>query len=179
MIRVALSTGHFAGLCLILALPSAALAEAPARAMYGPPAPVIQAPAPSLAHPTPPNLAPVAPGTDIETTNPVLAPSPVNRKDDAVGSVTCFACPGGQNTYRGAICMNGVACAAEGVTLQQLNIGLDKNNTAVTTALRKLESARAELVKLKGPSRTKALQYLNNAVSELKTAGLKAGCKGR
>ena len=145
--------------------------------MFGPPAPVQPTPSSSIAHPAPPAVAPVEPGADIEAINPVLAPSPENRKDASVGSVTCFACPAGQDTYRGAICMNGVACAAEGVTLQQLNIGIDKNDMAVTNALRKLEAARTELAKVKGQSKTKAMAYINTAVSELKTAGLKAGCK--
>jgi hypothetical protein len=63
------------------------------------------------------------------------------------------------------------------VTLQQLNIGVDRNNTSITSALRKLESARAEIAKMKGPSRGKALSYINNAVTDLKAAGLRSGCK--
>lgn len=175
-----MSRRWIAGIVLALALTSAARADAPAN--IGPPMPARLAPATtgsSLAHPSPPNLAPVPADADIDTVSPALAPAPENRKDAAIGSVTCFACPEGQDTYHGAICMNGIACAAEGITLQQLNIGIERNNTSITTALRKLEAARTEVSKMKGPARTKALQYINTALTELKTAGLKAGCKTR
>jgi hypothetical protein len=171
-------SGALTGLVVMLALPVLARADAPAN--MGPPIPPnLLPPQPtfSISHPPPPNLQPVAPGTDVEAVNPTLAPAPESRQDGAIGSVTCFACPDGQDTFHGAICMNGVACAAEGVTLQQLNIGVDRTSTPITTALRTLEAARAEISKMKGPSRGKALQYLNTAVTQLKAAGLRAGCK--
>jgi hypothetical protein len=134
----------------------------------------------SLAHPAPPSLAPAPPGVDLDTTTPTLAPPPDAAKvSNELGSVTCFACPEGQDYYHGSICMDGVACAAEGVTLQQLNIGVGRGNAALTEALHKLAAARVALTKTDKESRAKALQYINSAASDLKTAGLKAACKTR
>lgn len=160
-----------AGTILLLALAPAASADAPAQSTI----------TPSVAHPAPPAIQPSAGGDDSETSTPVLAPPPADaKKDGDLGSVTCFACPAGADTFHGSICMNGVACAAEGVTLERLNIAEGKQNPAITVALRKLEAARAELKKpVKGQSRSKALQLINTALTELKTVGLKTGCKSR
>lgn len=172
-----------AGLLLLLA--NEAQAEVPTSQMMGPPIPgnLAAAPAPSttsLAHPAPPNILGIEPASNDESSTPVLAPAPDNRSTTGVGSVTCFACPEGEDYYHGSICMNGIACAAEGVTLQQLKIGIGgKNDISVTSALRQLESARAALAKSDSKSRSKALDYINKAVSELKTAGLKAACPAR
>jgi hypothetical protein len=155
--------------CLAVAL---AVAHADTSAV-GPPVP---APVSSVAHPSPPALTPVAPDEDADTSTPVLAPAPDAKVSNNVGSVTCFACPEGQDYYHGSICMDGVACAAEGVTLQQLNIGVGKGNAALTEALHKLAAARVALTKTDKQSRAKALQYINGAASDLKTAGLKAAC---
>ncbi|MEZ0224744.1 MAG: hypothetical protein ACAH83_09345 [Alphaproteobacteria bacterium] len=131
-----------------------------------------------VSRPPPPAMQPIQPGANPETAMPVLAPSPESKKDTSLGSVTCFACPPGEDTFHGAICLNGIACAAETVTLQRLNLSQQPAGPAVTMALRKLEAARAELKKPKGKS-AKALQYINTAVVELKAASLKAGCKTR
>jgi hypothetical protein len=131
-------------------------------------------------HAGPPDVAQPPAGVNIEDTTPVLATPAIPVRDESLGSVTCFACPSGEDTYHGAICMNGIACAAEGLTLEQLKIHEPAGNPAVKVALQKLEAARAELKKPgKTQSKGKALQYINTALTELKTAGLKAGCKSR
>jgi hypothetical protein len=137
-------------------------------------------PPPSMpvSRPPPPAMQPIQPGANPDTVLPVLAPPPESKKDGSIGSVTCFACPAGEDTFHGSICMNGIACAAETVTLQRLPLSEQPASPAVTMALRKLEAARAELKKPKGKS-AKALQYINTAVVELKAASLKAGCKTR
>jgi hypothetical protein len=128
----------------------------------------------------PPDVQSPPDGVNIEDTTPVLATPATAPKDGDLGSVTCFACPDGADSYRGAICMNGVACAAEGLSIEQLKINEPPVNPAVKEALNKLEQARAELKKpVKSQSRTRALQYINTALTELKTVGLKAGCKNR
>jgi hypothetical protein len=141
----------------------------------GPPVPPPSVP---VSRPPPPTIQPLRPSDDPETVMPQLAPAAGDKKKgEELGSVTCFACPPGQDVFHGTVCMNGVACAAETVTLQRLNIN-QPASPAITAALRKLEAARAELKKPKGQSK-KALQYINTAVVELKAAGLKAGCKSR
>jgi hypothetical protein len=168
-VRTGTAMGIAAGAFLLLALAPSASADAPAQSTI----------TPSIAHPAPPAIQPSA-GGDTEDSTPVLAPVPADAKKDAdLGSVTCFACPSGADTFHGSICMNGIACAAEGVTLERLKIDQGKDNPAITVALRKLEAARVELKKPKGQSSRKALQLINTALTELKTAGLKTGCKSR
>lgn len=162
-----------AGAALLLSAGAVSAQAATPPDFVGPPVPPSSVP---VSRPPPPAIQPLQPGADPETVMPVLAPSLANRKEASIDSVTCFACPAGEDTFHGVICVNGIACAAESVTLQRINLSQQSPDPAVTMALRKLEAARAELKKPKGKS-AKALQYINTAVVELKAAGLKTGCK--